>query len=271
MRFLALILATAVFLLPHNLFALTSNTHATSLVHASNQYWSITDASQTGLDITGDMTISGWFYTPDLPSAWNNGWNTLVAKADFATAKAYFFGSNYNAGNVSFSFLIDNGSESNSTQQWASNPTEDTWYHVAVAYTASAGSVTFYVNGVANGAAVTGARTSISNTATAFTVGTALNSGSATRNTNVYIDDVRIWSRVLTAGEIEDMYTDPCTVDNGASLQGWWIFDNDAGVDQTANNNDLTNNNSATFTTERPYNCASAATPEDDTFFDLFF
>ena len=34
-----------------------SNTHSTKLVATSTQYWSITDAVQTGLDITGDITI----------------------------------------------------------------------------------------------------------------------------------------------------------------------------------------------------------------------
>ncbi len=245
---------------PVNVWAFTVNTYSTALVEGSNQYWSIADASQSGLDITGDMTIAGWVNTLNAPSSWNNGYISLAGKIDFSSgpAKSYWFGANWNGGTSHsiFHFLISDGTESDSTQNFASEQSAGTWYHIAVTYTAAGGSVQFYLNGSANGSAVTGARTSITNSSTAFTIGTALNSGSPTRNSSMSIDDVRIWSRALTSQEISDLYTTPCTFTNGASIVSMWLFEND-GVDSVGSNN-LTNNNSATFTTPA-YACPASA------------
>jgi len=52
-----LIFSLLVFLLPSFAFAASASI---DLERSSSQYLSITDASQTGLDFTGDFTIEGW-------------------------------------------------------------------------------------------------------------------------------------------------------------------------------------------------------------------
>jgi hypothetical protein len=272
MRYLALVLAIAVLLFPNNIFALTSNTHSTDIELSSSHYWSIADASQTGLDITGDMTISAWVNWETEPSVGQDR-NTIVAKFDHSSGntKAYQWAIQYTGGAAKHYLLIADASSEGSevTETLDTQPSAGTWYNYVVTYTAASDDVQFYLNGTADGTAQNSGKTSMQNTGTAFTIATALNSGSLTRNMDGKIDDVRIWSRVLNSTEVGLLYTDPCNADNGASLQGWWVFDN-SGLDETANNNDLTANNSVGFTTTHAYDCAAAAAaPVDDTIFDL--
>ena len=65
-----LALALLVCLIPNNVLA-SANTHSTDLESGSSQYWSITDASQTGLDITGDFSIEGWVKLESLNISFN--------------------------------------------------------------------------------------------------------------------------------------------------------------------------------------------------------
>jgi len=45
-----------------------ANTHSIALAAASSQSLSITDGSQTGLDLSGDFTIEAWIKLTQLPS-----------------------------------------------------------------------------------------------------------------------------------------------------------------------------------------------------------
>src|SRR3990167_3130654 len=74
------------------------------------------------------------------------------------------------------------------------------------------------------------------------------------------IDDVRVWSVFKTAEEIAASYNVELCCDE-TNLQGYWRLDN-ALTDLTTNTNDLTNNNSATFSVDIPVindgSCAGA-------------
>jgi len=81
---------------------------------------------------------------------------------------------------------------------------------------------------------------------------------------NGNIDELGIWTRKLSAAEATEIYNSGNGLlyedyDAGllTSLQGYWRFDEDGGgeglLDETANNNDLTNNNTATFVTDVPF------------------
>src|SRR3989344_7565793 len=81
--------------------------------------------------------------------------------------------------------------------------TQSVWAHIATVYNGS-GSVTFYLNGVADGTRSTGA-TTWGSTSLAFrmgvwSVGQHFFPGS--------IDDVRVYNRALSAQEISDIYND---------------------------------------------------------------
>ena len=59
-----------------------ANSHSLDLESSSSQYASITDASQTGLDITGDLTIELWAKFESLPSEYNysivSKWEAII-------------------------------------------------------------------------------------------------------------------------------------------------------------------------------------------------
>jgi len=66
----------------------------------------------------------------------------------------------------------------------------------------------------------------------------------------------KLWSDVRTPTEISDNY-DSELVGNEAGLVGYWKFSNN-GLDETANDNDLTNNNVATFSSDVPFDATVA-------------
>ena len=66
-------------------YAIT-NAYTTSLALASSQYWSITDAAQTGLDITTDLSISAWVFIDTEPDD-----EHIVSKRDDGENVAYQF------------------------------------------------------------------------------------------------------------------------------------------------------------------------------------
>lgn len=245
MRYLLLFLAL---LLPFQAFAV--NDYSTDVELSSSQHWSISDASQTGLDLAGDFTISAWVNLESLPSG---DCFTVVGKTNDGVGGSYVLRICDDTTDTLNSYTIGGGFD-NHVQSWG--PSTATTYHIVWTYENAASSYKYYVNGSQLGSTFTGVNTSVNNTSQQFAIGSNQLSGVPGRFFDGQIDDVRVWSRELSSTEIGDLYADPCNFSNGASLQGWWEFENN-GNDTTANNNDLTNNNSATFTTGL-YSCGAS-------------
>ena len=228
-------------------------THTTDLELSSNQFWSIADATQTGLDITGDISLEAWIKFESLPpsngttmgvltkygTASNSSWITQLRNDD-GQQKVRF----YNSSDGSALGFADTN--------WTI--TTGTWYHLAVVYDASAGSVEVFQNGSGMGSTTGTLKTSIFNGTSPFTVGEWAGSPSVFDG---LIDDGRVWNDMRTEAEINDN-KDNCDLSvSEAGLVSWWAFNND-GTDEHANGNNLVNNNSATFGTDLPYECAEA-------------
>lgn len=237
-------------LLPQNSFA--TNTHSTDLETDSSQYWSITDGSQTGLDITGNLTIEAWVKletdtTGNIVTKFNDDTNNM----------SYRF--QYDAFSSILGLRLSANGSSGTTKSVTWNPTLNTWYHLAAVYNASAGTVDFYENGAQLGTQQSGLPTSIFNGNATFGIGAAI-AASPSGFLDGLIDDVRIWNTTRTSSDISSNYN--CAITGGETgLAGYWKFDNN-GDDTTGNNNDLTNNNSATFSTNVPFsiNCGETQT-----------
>lgn len=221
--------------------AWATNTHTTVLANASNQYWSIADASQTGLEPgSNDFTIEMWIYADTLP----NTINYILSKEDIINRSYSIFVRNTG---VITARYTDTGNNSTIFDSDSSQVATGTWTHLAFVFNVSTATIDMYVNGsgVAETATSTDA-TSVDNTANeAYKIGATLNSAAISNSFDGWIDNVRHWSDARTAQEISDNYN--CSlIGNEANLEGYWKFDN-SGNDATSNGNNLTNNNSATF------------------------
>lgn len=240
-------------------------TNSTDLELSSSQYWSITDAAQTGLDITGDITMEAWINIEQLPSTGTNNF-MIIAKFDNENVKGRAYQMFLNSNDkLSISFNSANATQTDvvSTSAIVVSGDVGNWVHVAVSIDVSAGGsgVTMYKDGSSVGTTI-GAdnATSIQNITADFAVGARIPDSGAALFFDGLIDDARVWNDIRTGTEINDN-KDNCDLSvSEAGLVSWWLFNND-GTDANANSNDLTNNNSATFSTDVPYTCAVAFTP----------
>jgi len=220
---------------------MSTNTHSIDLESTSSQYLSITDAAQTGLDITGDMTLECWVNFESV------GTQILLSKYDGTTNRSWNF--LYNGTSLVFYNSSDGANVSSDSSVWS--PDLATWYQIAIAYDASAGTAELYING-SSVDTLTGLATSMFNSSAPFLIGSFLNT---TSNPDAFwdgkIDDVRVWSDIRTPTEISNNYNKEL-VGNEANLVAYWKLNNSL-LDETSNNNDLTNNNSAVFSTDVPF------------------
>ena len=223
---------------------------------SSSQYLSISDASQTGLDITGDITIEAWIKLESLPSAVGQFF-VIASKNDISNNyKGYTFAIRNTAGGTapanSLQFYWRDSGGVNTTSFGSTTAlTTGVWYHVAAVADVSAASVSIYLNGSAlTTETYASAATSISDNNDDFRIGAIANGASIVEYFDGLIDDVRVWSDIRTGTEIVSNF-DKELLGTEANLVGYWKLNNSL-LDETSNNNDLTNNGSAVFNTDHP-------------------
>jgi len=219
-----------------------ANTHAVDFEDSSSQYAYKTDTAS--LSITGDITIEAWI---KLESVTGNHW--IVSKYDSSgDGHGVSYGFKYASGTLTFVISDDATSIENYTNSITLDLNK--WLHVAVTWEASISTANFYLNGV-NIGSDTGSMTAIDDNTSVFCVGGLYQSGPAIQFFDGAIDEVRVWSEVRTAEEIE-RYRTIQLLGSESNLQGYWRFDNDY-TDETSNSNDLTASGSPTFTEFCPF------------------
>ena len=175
--------------------------NATDLEAGSSQYFSIADASQSGLDITGDLSVSMWVNFETIPTATDYAY--VVKKIN--GGRAYHWYQLDEGGTQKMVLeLSTDGSDSPSVNV-AWTPSTATWYHVAFTFEAATSEVKFFVDGSQQSTTQSIAASSIFNGDGPFQVG-AYFFNSAGGFFDGIIDEVGIWNRVLTAGEITSLY-----------------------------------------------------------------
>ena len=233
-----------------------ANTHSIDLELSSSQWLSITDASQTGLDITGDISIECWINIETLPSV-VGVLESLVDKSRTGSGsdRAYLFYINTtDVLTFRFDANADGTNESNFTSDAVIVDSGDlgNWIHLAVTVDVSVPSVVMYKDGssIASSSTATGS-TSINNNAEDFRIGARNAGGTRVSFFDGLMDGVRVWNDIRTGTEIADNRS--LEISGGtAGLAGAWRLNNDL-LDETTNNNDLTNNNTALFSTSVPF------------------
>ena len=230
------------------------NMHSVSLDSNNNQFLSISDTGQTGLDLSDVLTFEVWVKFASLPP--EEGTYFVNKRLSTGSQRSYSF--MYSGGTNDYLSLVTftDGSVAgvNAHVPWA--PDLGAWYHVAVTKTGT--TVKFYVNGIQQGATQTGSDGSIYNGTADFSIG----HDEDNNNLDGLVDDVRIWSIERTAQEIVDDMNSELN-GNTAGLVGYWKFNGESLSDATVNNNDLTNVNGATFSEDVPFTDEPLLTPEE--------
>jgi len=184
---------------------------------ASNlEYLSITDAAQTGLDITGEITISCWIKPESINST-------------------YIIISKYKAGGMSYSlaqryygeiqnqimFQLSSDGSTYTAAYSSSKVSAGNWYHIAATLNQTTDKMQVYFNGAADGSAIS-YTSNIYNSNTQFNIGV---SGNMQYYYDGLIDEAIIWNTCLTADEIADVYaiTSEDMYGKKLGILAWWF------------------------------------------------
>ncbi|PIR69965.1 MAG: hypothetical protein COU47_00845 [Candidatus Niyogibacteria bacterium CG10_big_fil_rev_8_21_14_0_10_46_36] len=227
-------------------FVDAANSHSVDLKASSSQYLSITDGSQTGLDLSGDLTFEAWVKFETIPSGDGTRYE-ILGKWNSVPNLSYHWSFIVNGSTLMQEFEVsDDGTNFDTYQVAAGSLNTGQWYHVAMTWDASAASAEFFHNGTSIGTDAA-SKTSIYNSNSTFRIGSH-------QGTNSYfdglIDDVRVWSDIRINSEISNNYQSEL-VGNETNLVSYWKLNNDY-TDQTTNGNTLTANNSPVFSTDIP-------------------
>lgn len=179
-------------------FSTGATGNAAYFTAASSQL--LTRASDSGLQMGNNAyTLSCWIYIASLA----NGYPVLICRDDTGTGREYilyYYGADTGS---RFAWNVLNGSTTiREVLTSGSSLTAATWFHVVCWHDPDLDQVGIHLNG---GAAVTGTTSGTSPAASSSTLEFGGRSAGG-EYTTCRIDEVGIWSRRLTAGELSTLY-----------------------------------------------------------------
>ena len=158
------------------------------------------------LKLTGSMSVAAWLYERSFPA--DDGF--AVGKMGYGTgAFGWHLKSSIDVGLRSFAFAVFDPSETYAGRYGTTLMNANTWYFVVGTYNASAQTLHIYVNGkLDDGTLVGTVPSSQKDSPKNVSIG---NSMYANGGPNIWIwdgliDEVRIWSRSLSAQEVYELY-----------------------------------------------------------------
>jgi hypothetical protein len=183
-----------------------------NFVRASSQYFSITNAAQTGLGLNSNYTFAGWVKFATIPSSGQY----------YEILRKWYSGVNTNPG-PSFTFQNPSGTTqlqigygepdvSGNDQVYAHvnwSPSTGVWYFLASTLHPSDNTVGLYINGVSQSITYSNSGTTahaIGTNTSPFTFGTYYSGGSTGNFLDGSLDDWSVWTRVLSGAEITTLY-----------------------------------------------------------------
>lgn len=187
-------------------FATGKVNNGANLVRANSNYFSITDANQTGLDLTGDCSFAFYIKMTSQPTGSNvfsilRKWDESNEQRSYTIA--YFLSGGVMRLQVGIS---DDGLAASSTDIYYLNTTFSNGiiYHILINFDASAHRMEFIINGelvgYSNGSQ---GYTSIHSGSAAFIVGAYIDATPTQIDfLDGLIDELYIWSRIVSKEEI---------------------------------------------------------------------
>ncbi len=265
-----ILITLMILLYPIGVFSANENEESAEFTNTENK--NLTAADSASLSITGTLSLQfAVQWGADAPADSEGVFGFYGSVGD----RAYFIQRN---ADDTLQFILHDGSDTRTDYVTATALNNASWYCVLITYEPSTRVEIFLDEGcdaepVSDLVDTTDIPADIEDpTASSFYIGAygAFPASAA----NVFdgdLDDIRIWS------EVHDDSSDfNCQiVGNETNLNAYWQFNDTSGnplLDETANDNDLTNNGSVAFTTDLPFtdDCAVPSAPSfDDTYFDL--
>jgi hypothetical protein len=182
-----------------------------NFVSSQSNYFMIADASQTGLDMVSSFSLSFWTRLASQPSG-DYPYYHLINKWNEADERSFSLTYTTNGGTPYLYLGISKGGTDDSPTDTCSfdNSTLNnaTWYHVVVTWNANLYTANLYLNG-SRTATATGSEhyTSMFNSTADLLIGAHLDPENPTGGyLNGMMDEVGIWSRVLSASEVATLY-----------------------------------------------------------------
>lgn len=167
----------------------------------SNGYLSIDDAAQTGLDITGNLTLVGWVNVDML-----NQWQIMASKYDFGISdRGYRFGISED-NRLHFAVSPDGQYDSDYTLDGQTNLVANRWYHVAAVFDANAQAMTLFIDGTVDATRQVAYNT-IHHSSAPFVLGANMHNNTAVQPFIGQLDEWRIYNRALSENEIKELMT----------------------------------------------------------------
>lgn len=192
-------------------------------------YLSISDMNQTGLDVTGDITLEAWVNFSSHPT--QNTQYGIVSKWH-GPDEAYRFIYRRIGNDLNYAFRMDDGVQEVELL-WQEVTPLNTWNHVAIVYDATTGTGELFINGASQGTQA-GGRNTIADSTQDFIIGRDDTTGQGFFDG--MIDDVRVWNDVRTPSEIDNNKSTQLG-GNEQGLVGYWKFNGNAiGASMNANN-----------------------------------
>jgi hypothetical protein len=232
--------------------ATVNDTHSLDLELSSSQYAKISDASQTGLDITGNITIEAWIKFEQLPSTAGTVF-AIATKWKEPSSFAYRFQID-SVNFVEFSYSADG--DFTNVRRMISDAAVFTsadvgvWVHLAASITVATGTMLLYKNETLIANTSSGSDTAIFNSSASFAIGATDVDGTPASFFDGLIKEVRVWNVARTAAQIIANYK-YSLLGTETGLVGYWRMNNNYN-DTTSDANNLTSSGSPVFSTSTP-------------------
>ena len=184
---------------------------AADFEYSNSEYLTITDASQTGLDINSDFSMSAWIKFESLPTTAGQDAGVMAKFSSSGNNRAYGWYFKGEDANKMAVFITPSGASGNRifVQTSASMVTTGelgTWHHYGVSFDLSSGAVVFYKDGSAVSQSTNNAGTvnSIQNNSLDFRIGHMNQAGA--QHIDAIIDECTVTSDIITSGEFSTIY-----------------------------------------------------------------
>lgn len=191
------------------------NANAGDFEYSNTEYLSITDANQTGLDITGDISMSLWLNFESLPTTglWSYWINKLGNTPGTDQSYTFYMKNVSGTQRVNMQYKDASSNSTNSYWDW-SGVTTGTWYHVVTAWDVDTQTLDLYIDGDKKSVLAGGATaSSILNGSSDFRLGSITASSQSSYTMDGLIETAVIYDTYLVQADVDELYNSGTGID----------------------------------------------------------